>query len=712
MTHPCIQPDPNTKSGTERRHTKSPSACEPKPEMAIPDETTAAKVEPETPWGTWEELLLTCAVRRYGIESWDSVAVEIQKRISSTLRHHLFTAHHCKQKYLDLKLRFTPQTDAVSSNDNDDAVPWLEDLRKIRVAELKRELERSDLSILSLQSKVKRLEEEREESLREDENGGEKSDLERKSDERESEEEEKIEQHTEPEKSSPEPSAGEESDRKPDQTGEPNGPGVSGGSSKPVGENSCNGSSDSIEKEPVRESVKAEPEGGVSDSPGLLESVAESKGGGVGEESSDVQSSASRSRKEGGGGSDKVRCRTISGDEPENEDQSPAVKRKSNKSLPLVDFLETVRSHKLGSVFERRDESQETTPKYRNLIRQHIDLETMQTRLEEGWYSGCHIKFFRDLLLLLNNAVLFYGKKSRESASVIELRKLITKEMNQRSLKLDSSSEEQPPSLPPASLAPKPEPELSDSLLLKQKLPGPSACRTRSSLTAKATGSSLAADKKREQKAALLEEKPILDWKQSKSSGNAEEHRVTKRRTRDWFGSGSRSSNKNGTSHSNANPNKNSEARSSQNQGKGASSSEHSEPKSENTNAMSGAKKRSAANFLNRMKRSSSTNNGSLPDSLKSSAVSSNNNNKGGGAEQRRGGNGKAEIRKEQSSRRGSGGKQQAKEQASAAKRSIGRPPKRAAAPPPSTPAPVSGKRGREGGDTETSRKPKKRSRR
>ncbi|GMP87009.1 hypothetical protein CsSME_00039563 [Camellia sinensis var. sinensis] len=564
----------------------------------------------------------------------------------------------------------------------------------------------------SLQSKVKRLEEEREESLREDENGGEKSDLERKSDERESEEEEKIEQHTEPEKSSPEPSAGEESDRKPDQTGEPNGPGVSGGSSKPVGENSCNGSSDSIEKEPVRESVKAEPEGGVSDSPGLLESVAESKGGGVGEESSDVQSSASRSRKEGGGGSDKVRCRTISGDEPENEDQSPTVKRKSNKSLPLVDFLETVRSHKLGSVFERRDESQETTPKYRNLIRQHIDLETMQTRLEEGWYSGCHIKFFRDLLLLLNNAVLFYGKKSRESASVIELRKLITKEMNQRSLKLDSSSEEQPPSLPPASLAPKPEPELSDSLLLKQKLPGPSACRTRSSLTAKATGSSLAADKKREQKAALLEEKPILDWKQSKSSGNAEEHRVTKRRTRDWFGSGSRSSNKNGTSHSNANPNKNSEARSSQNQGKGASSSEHSEPKSENTNAMSGAKKRSAANFLNRMKRSSSTNNGSLPDSLKSSAVSSNNNNKGGGAEQRRGGNGKAEIRKEQSSRRGSGGKQQAKEQASAAKRSIGRPPKRAAAPPPSTPAPVSGKRGREGGDTETSRKPKKRSRR
>ncbi|RRT59294.1 hypothetical protein B296_00025459 [Ensete ventricosum] len=88
------------------------------------------------------------------------------------------------------------------------------------------------------------------------------------------------------------------------------------------------------------------------------ESIAESKGGGGGgggdgEESSDVQSSASLSRR---------RRRKVvpdgDGEEPEAEDASIPIKRAAAESQPLVSFLQIIRSGKYGSVFERRLESQ------------------------------------------------------------------------------------------------------------------------------------------------------------------------------------------------------------------------------------------------------------------------------------------------------------------------------------------------------------------
>lgn len=109
--------------------------------------------EPEHPqqrWGTWEELLLACAVKRHGFKDWDAVAMEVQT--GTTLPHLLTTARHCEQKFLDLKRRFAsqrnddvPDTDA---GDKADHVPWLDELRKLRVAELQQEVQRSDVSIL------------------------------------------------------------------------------------------------------------------------------------------------------------------------------------------------------------------------------------------------------------------------------------------------------------------------------------------------------------------------------------------------------------------------------------------------------------------------------------------------------------------------------------------------------------------------------------
>ncbi|CAN8286882.1 unnamed protein product [Cochlearia groenlandica] len=120
-------------------------------------------------WRTWEELLLACAVHRHGTDSWTSVSAEIHKR-SLNLRH--ITASACRLKYSDLKRRFTRESVSEIST-----VHWLEELRKSRVDELRREVEQFDLSISSLQTKVKKLEEEREISLNEPKTLIENSDL-------------------------------------------------------------------------------------------------------------------------------------------------------------------------------------------------------------------------------------------------------------------------------------------------------------------------------------------------------------------------------------------------------------------------------------------------------------------------------------------------------------------------------------------------------
>lgn len=133
-------------------------------------------------WSTWEELLLAFAVKRHGLKDWDTVAMELQNRHRSTLPSPFFTAQICKDRYRYLKQRFTNHhrnnaaaaaagggggvgrtdnnhlpsavdSDAdegnndVGGDDDTETLPLLEELRKIRVAELKREVQRYDLSI-------------------------------------------------------------------------------------------------------------------------------------------------------------------------------------------------------------------------------------------------------------------------------------------------------------------------------------------------------------------------------------------------------------------------------------------------------------------------------------------------------------------------------------------------------------------------------------
>lgn len=132
----------------------------------------------EVTWSTWEELLLAFAVKRHGLKDWDTVATELRNRQhhrGSSLLPGLFTAQICKDKFRNLKRRFMNhhhgggggssennneskfQSDDDDENDDsvcgsgggggEDAFPWLEELRKLRVAELKQEVHRYDVSI-------------------------------------------------------------------------------------------------------------------------------------------------------------------------------------------------------------------------------------------------------------------------------------------------------------------------------------------------------------------------------------------------------------------------------------------------------------------------------------------------------------------------------------------------------------------------------------
>lgn len=129
-------------------------------------EATAAAGKGGEIWGTLEELLLACAVTRHGTASWDSVAMEVQTRIPVAARPGL-TPHSCRLRFRHLHRRFSTvgsggDEEAEEDPDASAAEGWVDELRRLRVAELRRDVERCDLSIGTLQSKVKRLKAERE----------------------------------------------------------------------------------------------------------------------------------------------------------------------------------------------------------------------------------------------------------------------------------------------------------------------------------------------------------------------------------------------------------------------------------------------------------------------------------------------------------------------------------------------------------------------
>ncbi|KAF2569572.1 hypothetical protein F2Q68_00023913 [Brassica cretica] len=267
-------------------------------------------------WGTCEELLLACAVKRHGFCDWDSVAAEVRTRTS--LSAVFLSADDCRQKYRDLQRRFKESAD----DDNDAAeeeggndIPWLEELRSLRVAELRREVEQYDVSILyvnenlSLQLKVKKLEEERD--------GGEKLDL------VEEEEEERKRERSENDGGDKAVSTAEESERENRSMNESN---STGSGEKTVGEDEPGQTrGDDVDPDPVN---TAEEGSGASDS------------GRLGESGTSGRKWKRKRRKDSDG----------------------EIRSAASESQPLIRLLDLIRSHPRGSLFERRVRSQDKAP--------------------------------------------------------------------------------------------------------------------------------------------------------------------------------------------------------------------------------------------------------------------------------------------------------------------------------------------------------------
>ncbi|KAK2641357.1 hypothetical protein Ddye_023120 [Dipteronia dyeriana] len=679
--------------------------------MATDQETTTAAAQW---WGTLEELLLACAVNRHGTKSWDSIAMEVQTR-SSTLS--FLTPQTCKDKFHDLRRRFgfTP----TSQSDAELGTGFLVDqLRRIRVQELRDEVQRRDVSIVSLEMKVKRLEEDRERNGKADADldretkaspeifAGKSSAVEANSDERDNrsfnesnsttqkaemttnkkqndtvlvaEENEPIVK-PEPEAET-EPVSGEpDRDRNWSSNGKLNGTGI-------VKDDDENDKTTSDGKTGSESKNKTSGAGGLSESNELWdESKGEGRVAAASKQSSDVQSSASLSKT--------VQRRSCVGGAAgcsSSEEVSPATKKVlAVKSEPLVRLLGMIRSHRLGSHFERRLRSQESE-RYKRLVRQHIDVRTIESRLNRGLYSNCFQRFYRDLLLLFNNFVIFFRKTSQEHAAAQQLRALVIKEMTD---KLQKPEPEPEPELPPVSQS---KPNRSSTIMV--------VCGTRRSENARKRGG----DKKERE----VEEKPKV-VNEKKFDGNPllgiEDKGVKKKSSNERSVSGRRNSR---SSSSNININNN-------NRGGGEakhlygnnelSSHDGVDAKLDKKKEISARKKQGAASFLRRMKQNSpkkvavkeeeedDDDNDSDDDESKDSRVEeherkdrrgrNNNSNKNNNS------NNKRDVRRERVTRsssnlKGRGGERD--ESGRSGRKAVGRPTKRPAA-----------KRGRENGESE-----------
>ncbi|WVY99686.1 hypothetical protein V8G54_025756 [Vigna mungo] len=672
-------------------------------------------------WGTWEELLLAFAVNRHGFKDWDTVAMEVQSRATRLLA----TARHCEQKFHDLSRRFAdqcndgltpPQQDAEAAGDNSDHVPWLDELRKLRVAELRREVQRRNDSILSLQLEVKRLEEEK--TKENDGKDDQKPDLavpgevRPENDKTGGEVEEVGPANSGPERTANAdkmlPTTGDESDRENQSVNESNSTGsrfdktgegdaklriepdpVQTGSKevdpvarkgKPVGEESNNGSYDALAKVPTCESVPPSDERKVEqddDSSELHDSVAHSGEGGT-RESSEVQSSASLTRKR------KTRRRKdVSGSDgrgggtstlPENEEVTMV------KSEPLVGILELIKGHEHCSLIESRLESQLESDRYKDIVKQPLDMETIQLRIQKGQYFSCTSAFFRDLLLLFTNATVIFPHDSPESQAARQLHRLVTTEMKNHAQTQSDPIPRKSDSLPPNIPLAKP-----DSLLSKNKASGPIlVCRKRSSMLAKPSSTTFGQKNDQPIFNDKKERAPSDSKPPTKPSSDTDEEEPPKAKEKPVTGVRSlRRSNKNLNNKklsSNSTPKA------------GSSGNKPSESlKPEKSKAEGGAdKKRSAAaDFLKRIKRNTSV------DAVKGGGAGgggggSSSSSKGGGVgakeQKKMVNNVKGDKGKERASRHSVGGgsgsadkRNKNIENSSQSKRSVGRPPKKAA---------------------------------
>ncbi|XP_020221280.1 uncharacterized protein LOC109803972 [Cajanus cajan] len=356
-------------------------------------------------WGTWEELLLGGAVLRHGTRDWNVVAAELRAR---TVSPYTITSEVCKAKYEDLQRRYAGSK------------AWFEELRKTRVAELKRALELSEDSIGSLESKL--------ESLKAGKN------------------EKRDDCHVD--KGSGHPKlhvASQKLERVESSTKETSKDGLSAGSftheTRTNWSPECPLPAEDMEAKPeVSHSTEQDKVLSVDK---LAHTIYEGHGG------SFRKRRGKRKRKDCGrnmkeasvGESDLLdsadvvsRCKESStsncGEVAKScgaDDQNRNLKKERVENI--MEILDSVFETKGASAFRRRLDSQKRG-RYKKMIRQHMDFDTIRSRISSQTIKSS-VELFRDLLLLTNNALVFYSKSTREYKSALLLRDIVTKKMKE-----------------------------------------------------------------------------------------------------------------------------------------------------------------------------------------------------------------------------------------------------------------------------------------
>ncbi|KAJ8565191.1 hypothetical protein K7X08_007767 [Anisodus acutangulus] len=122
-----------------------------------------------------------------------------------------------------------------------------------------------------------------------------------------------------------------------------------------------------------------------------------------------------------------------------NEEEGDISKKKllENINININDhfmiILDVLRSHKHCCLFESRLHSQ-GKQHYTQQIRQHMDLQIIQNKLEQDVYSNMEMEFFRDLLLMFNNAIVYYPEETLQHSTALELKAIVVKEMGKKTL--------------------------------------------------------------------------------------------------------------------------------------------------------------------------------------------------------------------------------------------------------------------------------------
>ncbi|XP_020692070.1 uncharacterized protein LOC110106481 isoform X1 [Dendrobium catenatum] len=327
-------------------------------------------------WGTWEELILGGAVLLHGTADWNAIATELQNRTDFP---DLFTPQVCEAKYEDLQERYSG-CDA-----------WFEELRSQRVAELKKELEKSVDSIGTLQSKLESLTAEKESDCN------------------------NLDYFTSRSQSiSPAD--------------------VANGADYFCKEASIDGlSAGSFTRNTERDwapEIEIAASCSLQDDDYRIEMAsnlcADFGSGNFRRKRDPRKRKPCNSFKEASVGESETRREDSSEGCMPSSEKFCAVQQEE----PVVDLagiVDSISKHKDVSILRYKIEKQKNS-KYKKLIRRHVDLETISSGISNGSISSAK-ELFRDLLLLCNNALVFHKRNSPKHKSAHSLRNIVMKNL-------------------------------------------------------------------------------------------------------------------------------------------------------------------------------------------------------------------------------------------------------------------------------------------